>query len=123
MRASDYVKSGNFVKKEDLQQDGEREYTIQDVDVDVDVDVAVDVAEFGDASKGTTERRLQLVLDDDARFTLNATNTRILIKHYMDDTARWMGLPVILAFDESIQYAGRMVGGIRVKVPKRGPSG
>ena len=105
------VKGGNFIKKEDLQDDGERPYTIQDVDV----------AEFGDASKGTTERRLQLVLDEDARFTLNATNTRILIKHYTDDTARWIGVPIILAFDESIQYAGRMVGGIRVRLPKKGP--
>ena len=111
LNAADFVKGGNFIKKEDLEDDGERQYTIEDVDV----------AEFGDASKGTTERRLQLVMDKDARFTLNTTNTRILIKHFTDDPTRWIGKLVILAFDESIQYAGRMVGGIRIRVPKGGP--
>ena len=107
MNANDFVKGGEYIRKEDLEKDGgERHDTIH----------SVDIAEFGDAKKGTTERKLQLVLSDGARLTLNSTNTRILIKHYTDDTLTWAGKPVTLVFDESIQYAGRMVGGIRLKV-------
>ena len=112
MNATDFVKGGEYIRKEDLEKDGERTYTIH----------SIDVAEFGDAKKGTTERKLQLVLNDGARLTLNSTNTRILIKHYTDDTAAWTGKPVVLVYDEAVQYAGRMVGGIRIKVPAAKPS-
>jgi len=111
MKATNFVKSGNFIKKEDLQHIGERHFTIHEVDV----------AEFGDPRKGPVEKRLQLVLDDGARFTLNTTNTRVLIKRFGDDTADWIGGAIVLAHDEYIQYAGRMVGGIRVRVPVEKP--
>src|SRR5262245_58791888 len=100
MDANTFVsKGGAFVKKDDLGRTGEKEYIIHDIDV----------AEFRDPKTGT-ERKLQLVLEDGARFTLNSTNTRILIKHYSNDTAQWKQKPVVLVYDESITYGGRMVG-------------
>ena len=46
MNANDFLKGSEFIKKEDLEKVGEQTYTIHDVDV----------AEFGDAKKGTTDR-------------------------------------------------------------------
>jgi hypothetical protein len=108
MKASTFLKDGNFIRKEDLERDGDRIETIADVEV----------TEFTDPKTGT-ERKLQLVLSDGVRLTLNATNTRVLVKHFGDNTEEWVGHAIVLAYDETVQYAGRTVGGIRVRVPRR----
>ena len=45
---------------------------------------------------------------------LNKTNTRILVKLFgTTDTASWRG-PITLYVENSVEYGGRVVGGIRV---------
>ena len=111
MNASDFVTNSRYVKKEDLMGGNDRGYTIQDVDG----------VEFGSASKGDLKRQIQLVLDEGDLFTLNKTNTRMLIHYFGDDMNKWKGKPIILAYDPSVQYGGRQVGGIRVRIST--PSG
>jgi hypothetical protein len=106
--ASDFINNSQYVKKEDLMGGNDRGYTIQDIDV----------VEFGSASKGDLKRLPQLVLDNKELFTLNVTNTRILINHFGDNMQDWKGRRIALAYDESIQFGGRMVGGIRLRIPK-----
>lgn len=105
MDANNFLKGSAYIKRQDLGPDGERDYTIHDVAV----------AEFKD-QRGATEQKLQLVLDDGARLTLNATNLRALTKALSPDTAQWTGRSIRLWFDEGVMYAGRVIGGIRLRV-------
>ena len=107
MKASTFLKSGNFVKKEDIEK-GSKRYTIR----------GVETVDFKDKIGGL-ERRLQLVFDNDHRFTLNATNIKRLVRAFGDDTAAWVGHSIVLVFDPDVEYAGRVVGGIRVRVPAK----
>ena len=104
MKASTFLKSGNFIKKEDIEK-GPKRYTIR----------GVETVDFTDKAGGT-ERRLQLVFDEDRRFTLNATNIKRLVRAFGDETPAWVGQSIVLVFDPDVEYAGRVVGGIRVRV-------
>lgn len=46
---------------------------------------------------------------------LNSTNISLLAKLCGDDTDEWIGKEVVLYVDENVSYAGKLVGGIRVK--------
>ena len=105
-KASDYL-SGNFVKKEDLFDD----------DLTVTI-VNVESIDFTDKDSGQVEHRLQLTFDNEKKLTLNSTNLQILIKRFGNLTQAWLGQAIVLYFDESVAYAGRLVGGIRIRVPK-----
>jgi hypothetical protein len=49
---------------------------------------------------------------------LNATNRAILEKVYGGDTDDCIGNPIVLYVDENVSYAGKIVGGIRLRAPK-----
>jgi|GEM_PF-3336795 len=49
---------------------------------------------------------------------LNKTNTRKLIALYGEETASWSGKSVLLFVAKDVQYAGRLVGGIRIGEPQ-----
>ena len=49
---------------------------------------------------------------------LNATNRAILEKVYGPDTDDCLGNPIVLYIDENVSYAGKIVGGIRLRAPK-----
>lgn len=51
---------------------------------------------------------------------LNATNIQLLEAILGDDTDRWTNKPIVLYVDPTIMYAGKVVGGIRVRAPKPG---
>ena len=108
MLATEFIKGGNYLDKAKLERDGEQAHTIR----------GVEIAEFKDAKTGLPDQRLQLELNDGVKFTLNSTNTRVLIKHLGDDTAGWINRSIVLWFDETVSFAGRMTGGVRVRVPK-----
>ena len=54
--------------------------------------------------------------DDVKPFVLNSTNGG-LIQHYLgsDDSDDWVGKQITLYHDPTIQFAGKLVGGIRVR--------
>ena len=109
MKASDFL-GGDFIKKEDLQ------------DEDILVQIKnVEAAEFVDKQTAHIEKRLQLVLGIDKKLTLNSTNTKILVKRFGNDTNAWIGKTITLYYDESVSYAGRLTGGIRIRLPKARP--
>jgi hypothetical protein len=111
MKASDFLNNdgGGFIRKEDLERNGDHEAVID----------AVETAEFVDSKTGKRDRKLQLLLTDGLRHTLNRTNTEVLQRHLGDECEGWPGRAVVFTYDETVQYAGRTVGGIRVRVPRR----
>jgi hypothetical protein len=51
----------------------------------------------------------------DKPMILNATNIKIAEKGLGDETDAWIGKEIELHFDESVQFAGEMVGGLRFR--------
>jgi hypothetical protein len=51
---------------------------------------------------------------------LNSINIQLLEKIFgSDDTDDWIGKRVVLYVDPTVSYAGKVVGGIRVRAPKQ----
>jgi hypothetical protein len=71
---------------------------------------------------GKNEIKLELsltVADGSTKsVTMNKTNGRLLAAYYGENLDGWVGKPVILYYDPGVQYQGKLVGGIKVKVPK-----
>ena len=103
--ARDFI-GGTFIKKEDLAA-GPQRFTIQ----------GVSKTTFGAKDGRPAEDVLQLELDDDRQFSLNKTNTKILIAAHGGKTDGWIGKSVILYVDPNVMFGGRLVGGVRVQIP------
>lgn len=68
------------------------------------------------------ERRLILYFVDKAKgMVLNKTNSNTIAAAYGDDTDNWQGADLIL-FESMVDYQGKSVPAIRVKVPPRAPA-
>jgi hypothetical protein len=54
---------------------------------------------------------------------LNSTNAQLIARitgHDQDIERNWIGQPIILFDDPNVSYGGKLVGGIRVRAPKKG---
>ena len=91
---------GSYLGKEDIH--GEAIVTIVDV--------------TAEEMPGSTRRKLVVQFaEHEKRLILNSTNIKILSKLFRStNTAHWRG-PVTLYVDQDVEYAGRIVGGLRVK--------
>lgn len=58
--------------------------------------------------------------ESDKPLVLNATNIAMLEHILGDDTDLWTNKRIVLYVDPTIMYAGKVVGGIRVRAPKPG---
>jgi hypothetical protein len=59
--------------------------------------------------------------ESDKPLVLNFTNIQLCEKVFgSDDTDHWKGKKVVLYVDPNVSYAGKIVGGIRVRAPKPG---
>ena len=103
--ARDFI-GGTFIKKEDLAA-GPQRFTIQ----------GVSKTTFGAKDGRPAEDVLQLELDDDRQFSLNKTNTKILIGAHGGKTDGWISKSVILYVDPNVMFRGGLVGGVRVQIP------
>lgn len=94
---------------------------------DVTADVIVTVAKVGQANvapKGEEQELKWLI-----RFTefskpmvLNSTNIKRLAKACSsDDTDEWIGKQVVLYVDPDVEFAGNVVGGLRIRAHKPAP--
>lgn len=90
---------GNYLRKEDLTEP--REVRL--------------VSVRPDTVQGSSRRKLIALFEGmEKPLVLNATNIRSLTTLFgTSNAARWRG-PVRLYVDESVQYAGKQVGGIRI---------
>jgi hypothetical protein len=49
---------------------------------------------------------------------LNVTTIRVLESAYGDDTDVWVGKQVLLYVDPNVSFQGRVVGGLRLRIPR-----
>ena len=50
---------------------------------------------------------------------MNKTNVRILIGLFGKDASEWKGQPICVYHDPNVMYAGKQVGGLRVKKARK----
>lgn len=99
-KASAFVAAGgNYIKADDVKA-GPQKFEIK----------GIEAAETPDGKPA-----LQLVMEGGKKLTLNKTNGRILQGHFGDDTDGWIAKKVVVSHDPDVMYAGRRVGGIRVR--------
>ena len=100
LKASAFTEGpSTYVKTDDVKA-GPQKFVIQ----------AVEATENPDGKPA-----LQLVFQGGKKLTLNKTNARVLAGMIGDDTDAWLGKKVVVRFDPSVVYAGKMVGGMRVQ--------
>lgn len=57
--------------------------------------------------------------ESDKPLVLNSTNIQLCERIFgSDDTDEWIGKKIVLYTDPNVSYAGKIVGGIRVRAPK-----
>jgi hypothetical protein len=52
---------------------------------------------------------------------LNVTTIRVLEQAFGDDSDHWIGKKVKVYVDPNVSFAGKVVGGLRLRTPKQGP--
>ena len=68
------------------------------------------------------DRKLIMHFDNRTKgMVLNKTNARTIADVYGDDTDNWIGA-VIEVFAMKVDFQGRMVDGLRVRIPRQAPA-
>lgn len=58
---------------------------------------------------------------EDKPLVLNSTNIQVCQQVFeSDDTDHWLGKAIVLYVDPNVMYAGKVIGGIRLRKPKPG---
>ena len=55
----------------------------------------------------------------DKPMVLNSTNIKRVAKAHGDDSDFWTGKQMVIYVDEDVEYAGEIVGGLRLRAPKQ----
>lgn len=82
--------------------------------------VAATIADVRMEDLGGEEKPVLYFVGKDRGLVLNKTNAGALVSAYGDETTAWTGQPVEL-FVARVMFQGRMVDGIRVRVPAPAP--
>lgn len=100
--ADDFL-GGNYLRKEDLHEP--RNLTIGDV--------------WSETVRGSSRPKLVIgFVEIDKALILNKTNTKRLTAIFgTSDTSQWRGA-VRLYVEKSVEFGGRVVGGLRIETPK-----
>jgi hypothetical protein len=59
---------------------------------------------------------LQLIFTNGQKFSLNKTNCSEIAAICGDDCDGWLGKSVVLAHDPTVMYAGKRIGGVKLRV-------
>jgi hypothetical protein len=104
------ITTGKYLKREDLTTEGEAFKVVS---------VTLTPLELGG---GEQETKWVLVLEGLKPLILNATNIRRCVAAFhTSETDEWIGQKIVAYDDPDIEYAGKVVGGVRLRaVPKRG---
>ena len=103
-KVSDMVQS-KYLRKEDIEDDTPA--TIRGVKLE----------DLG--QEGQKEQRWIIYFKEQPKgMVLNVTTIRVLESAYGDDTDTWIGKRVLLYVDPNVSFQGRVVGGLRLRVPR-----
>jgi hypothetical protein len=65
------------------------------------------------------QEKVVLSFDESPKgFVANMTNINILVAIYGDDYSQWLGKKIVVYFDPTIQFNGKLTGGLRLRAPK-----
>ncbi len=105
----DQLLTSSYLKQSDV--DGETPVTIKDI-------------KKQNVARKDEEAEYKYVLffeEYEKGLVLNATNIKRLGKACGDDTQDWLGKVVTLYVDDTVEYGGNAVGGLRIKaIPRKG---
>ncbi len=102
MNINEAFPSGKFLKSDDLQ--GRI--------------VKLKIASLTYEKIGTDTKLVMYFVGKDKGMVLNKTNARTIAEVYGDDTDNWVGGDINV-FSMKVDFQGRMVDGLRVKIPPR----
>jgi hypothetical protein len=107
------ISTGHYLKRESVSAEGEIHTVIKCVEEEIN------------SADGGSETKWILYLSDLKPLIMNATNTRRAIAAFSGDaeTLNWVGKKLIVFDDESVEYGGKVVGGVRLRaVPAKAKS-
>ena len=107
------ISTGKYLKRESVSPDGEIHTVIKCVEEEIN------------ASDGGSETKWLLYLSDLKPLIMNTTNIRIAVAAFGGDsqTDNWGGKKIIVFDDDSVQFGGKVVGGVRLRaVPSKAKS-
>jgi hypothetical protein len=61
-------------------------------------------------------------VEKDKPMVLNSTNLKRTFKAAGDDTDLWPGKRIVVYVDDEVEYAGKVVGGLRIRAAKANPA-
>lgn len=103
-KVSEMIQS-KFLRKEDFDED--RVMTIKTVKLE-------------DMPGESGDQKWVLYFREEAKgMALNVTTIRVLEGGFGDDSDMWVGKRVMVYVDPSVSFGGRVVGGLRLRLPKK----
>lgn len=110
MVAFSSMSESKFLKKEDLDPERGNLVTIKEFKKQ----------KVEESDDGTIEYKWTVYVNEfEKPFVLNATNRAILERVYGADTDDCLGKKIVLYVDENVSFGGKLVGGIRLRAPKK----
>jgi hypothetical protein len=99
------ISTGHYLKRESVSAEGEIHTVIKCVEEEIN------------SADGGSETKWILYLSDLKPLIMNATNTRRAIAAFSGDaeTLNWVGKKLIVFDDESVEFGGKVVGGVRLR--------
>lgn len=78
----------------------------------------VEVRTIGGAEEEKEEKLALSFVELDQSMVLNRTNLKMLAGLWGDETESWLGKKIEIYVDEAIAFRGKVVAGLRIRIPK-----
>ena len=107
------ISTGHYLKRESVSAEGEIHTVIKCVEEEIN------------SADGGSETKWILYLSDLKPLIMNATNIRRCIAAFAgdDETDNWPGKRIVVYNDDSVEFGGKVVGGVRLRaVPAKAKS-
>jgi hypothetical protein len=107
------ISTGHYLKRESVSAEGDTHTIIKCVEEEIN------------SADGGSETKWILYLSDLKPLIMNATNIRRCIAAFAgdDETDNWPGKRIVVYNDDSVEFGGKVVGGVRLRaVPAKAKS-
>jgi len=109
MDAKDLFPPSEYLKSEDVEDEGgEMQLTVR----------GVSIKEYEEDDGAKTRKGLLSFVETEKKLALNATNNKTMCAMFGDKDIdkNWLGKAIVLFVDPHVQYAGKEVKGIRIRL-------
>jgi hypothetical protein len=104
------ISTGKYLKRESVTAEGEVHTVVKCAEEEIN------------SSDGGSETKWILYLSDLKPLIMNATNIRRAVAAFASsETDTWPGKKIVVYDDESVEFGGKVVGGVRLRaIPAKG---